>query len=147
MFSKIEDFASTSQGVWVKKFENKNISREASGDVWGGSSMPNGLPRALRTCQNNSTKNRNFREGSERPGGGRGDIGGTLAPHTDASNPQKMTFFTTQILTNFDPPGGVWATKPLGASAGIAKRNQFNMLQNRGLPRGMTCNPKMNKWL
>ena len=65
--------------------------------------MPSGLARASTDASKQFTKNRNFREGSGRPGGGRGDIGGTLTPHTDASNPPKITFlFTSQILTNFD---------------------------------------------
>ena len=142
-FSKIEDLASTSQGGWVKKSKKKIFRGKPpvmSGEVYR---CPTDSPELFGRVEKKSTKNRNCRKGPGRPGGGRGDIGGTLAPHTDASSPQKINFFTTQILTNFDLPGRVCATKPPGASAGIAKRNQFFLTGN---PCGAPCRISRCPW-
>ena len=117
---------SISQGIWVKNSKKKNISREASGDAWGALSMPNGPPRALRRSRK---KNQQKIEIFEKCQGGLGEVGGTseVPSHLIPTHPvpPKITFFTTQILTDFDPPGGIWATEPQVASAGIAKRNQL----------------------
>ena len=67
-----------------------------SGEVYR---CPMDSPELCGGLEKKSPKNRNMRKGSGRPGGGRVDIGGTLAPHTDASNPQKLTFFH---ISNFD---------------------------------------------
>ena len=75
-FFKNRRFGLHFAGGMGQKFEKKNISREASGDVWGGLSMPNGLPRAVPTRRKKMTFNKKI----EISGKARGGLGRTMEP-------------------------------------------------------------------
>ena len=92
-FFKNRRFGLHFAGGMGQKFEKKIFRGKPpvmSGEVYR---CPMDSPELRGALEKNSTKNRNFREGPGRPGRGRGDIGGTLAPHIDASSPKKITFF------------------------------------------------------
>ena len=103
-------------GGWHKgsNIRKKNISgREASGDVWGGLSMPNGLPRALPTHRKQITNKSKFSGSVGEAWGRSGDYLGyhrTLYRRIQPST--KNTFLTNQILTNFDLPARVLGQDP-----------------------------------
>ena len=98
-FLKNRRFGLHFAGGMGQKFGKKNISREASGDVWGGLSMPNGLPRALRTRRKKITNKSKF---SGRVGEAWGRSVGHLGYHRTLYRriqPSKNHFFRN---SNFD---------------------------------------------